>query len=56
MVRTGKVARFDYGEEGNLAMYGTQQAPNFDVNSLSQRLIDSNLMLISGSKDYLVPE
>jgi len=55
MIRSGNLSFFDYGYDGNMRHYNQQQAPHYDVKTLSSRLSTVPLQLFVGDNDVLVP-
>ena len=55
MVRSSRVAQYDYGPHGNLEVYGALQSPLYQLESLKGRLAEVPILLFSGEKDVLVP-
>jgi lysosomal acid lipase/cholesteryl ester hydrolase len=56
MIRSGRLAQFDYGTDKNLALYNSTLPPLYEVETLATRLADIPITLFVGSRDVLVPE
>lgn len=50
IAQTGRFTRFDYGEDGNQAHYGSDTAPDFD---LTQIPASTTIALMRAQNDYL---
>ncbi|CAI2370464.1 unnamed protein product [Moneuplotes crassus] len=56
MVVTGNFARYNYGKEENLRVYGQEDAPFYDLEVLKENIKDLDMFLIRGSIDVFVAQ
>lgn len=56
LMKSGKLQRFDYGEQENIRIYGQPTPPLYDIDALTKNLKDMDMFLIRGGADALVAE
>lgn len=49
VIKVGEFRQFDYGKEGNLNVYGTEESPLYDLSKIK----DVPIALLSGKYDML---